>query len=436
MGITLRGDCPLHGRVRPASDKSISHRALMLGAMAEGPTVIADLNGGEDVRATRRCLEALGVRIRDEAGSTIVEGRAGSLRCASGALDCGNSGTTMRLLAGLVASQPFTTTLDGDASLRARPMRRVAVPLRGLGARVEGPDNAEHAPLIVSGPIRRGGSFSSPVASAQIKSAILLAGAFSGVRVRVEEPGASRDHTERMLNAFGMECRHGEGFALVDPTPGQLLQATRLRVPADPSAAALLAACALSVPGSRIELTGVGLNPRRTGFVDVLRRMGAQVDVAYTGKEAGEEVGTLKIASAELSATTIVAAEVPSLVDEVPALAVVAACARGTTVFEGVGELRLKESDRLAAMVSLLAAFGIEAEAGTDRLQVHGGTPRRVGDLPPTGDHRILMASAGLGLAARSRADQPALELDAGVAGVSDPDFFDLLQELDGARRD
>jgi 3-phosphoshikimate 1-carboxyvinyltransferase len=437
MAILLRGDAPLHGTVRPTSDKSVSHRALILGAMAEGTTRIDDLNPGQDVRSTMECLRALGVRFEMDGSAVLVTGRAGSLRCPSGVLDCGNSGTTMRLLAGVLASQDFTATLDGDDSLRRRPMRRVAVPLRGLGARVEGPDNAEHAPLIVTGPTRRGGSFSSPVASAQIKSAALLAGAFGGQRVRIEEPGASRDHTERMLNAFGMECRHGDGFALVDPDPDQVLQAIDLRVPADPSAAALLAACAAAVPGSAIDLTDVMLNPRRTGFLDVMRRLGVRLDTEITSTQAGEDTGILRVESAvDLGCTTVESREIPGLVDEVPALAALAAFATGQSTFEGVAELRLKESDRLAEMVDLLGAFGIQAKASESTLEVTGGQPRQERDLPPTRDHRILMAAAILGLGARARGQARELRLDPAVAAVSDPSFFDHLQEFTGAVRD
>jgi 3-phosphoshikimate 1-carboxyvinyltransferase len=405
--------------------------------MAEGRTVVEALNDGEDVAATMRCLRQLGVRIQYERDRAEIDGRSGILRCPTGVLDCGNSGTSLRLLAGIMASQDFTATLDGDASLRARPMRRIAVPLRGLGARVEGPDNGEHAPLIVTGPARRGGSFSSPVASAQIKSAALLAGAFSSQRVRIEEPGNSRDHTERMLTAFGMECRHGDGFALVDPNPGQLLRAQEMKIAADPSAAALLAGCALAVPGSEVEFRELLLNPRRTGFVDVLRRMGGSVQVTQAGTETGEEVGTLSgTAVDDLHSTTVLPSEIPGLIDEIPALAAVAALATGTTVFEGVAELRLKESDRLASLVELLDAFSIAARATEDRLEVSGGTPRLRGGLPETVDHRILMAAAALGLAARASGQEPSIELDPALASVSDPHFFGLLQELDGAARD
>lgn len=437
MGVILRGERPLRGRVRPVSDKSISHRALILGAMAEGTTRIDALNPGADVASTLSCLRALGVRIDVGPQVTTVEGRAGVLRCPTSVLDCANSGTTMRLLAGVLASQDFTATLDGDDSLRRRPMRRVAIPLRGLGARIEGPDNAEHAPLIVTGPARRGGSFSSPVASAQIKSAVLLAGAIAGLRVRIEEPGASRDHTERMLNAFGIECRSGEGYALVDPERDQRLRAISLTVPADPSAAALLAACAAVVPGSHVEFEDVLLNPRRTGFVDVLGRMGVKISATRTGESSGEEFGDLAVAaSAGLTSTTINAAEIPRLIDEVPAIAAVAAFASGTTVFEGVSELRVKESDRLRSIVDLLAAFGIEAVATGDRLEVVGGRPTLAGDLPSTADHRILMCAAILGLGARASGADANPVFDPSVAAVSDPAFFDLLQELDGAARD
>jgi 3-phosphoshikimate 1-carboxyvinyltransferase len=436
MTVLLRGDRPLHGRVRPTSDKSISHRAVILAGLAEGTSAVDRLNPGADVASTAACLEMMGVRIERSGVQAIVHGRAGTLRCPTGVLDCGNSGTTMRLLAGVIASQEFTATLDGDESLRNRPMRRVAIPLRGLGARVEGPDNAEHAPLIVTGPVSRGGSFSSPVASAQIKSAALLAGALGGKRVRVEEPGMSRDHTERMLNAFGIECRFGDGFALVDPEPGQRLRAVDLTVPADPSAAALLCACAAAVPGSRIELDDVLLNPRRTGFLEVLSRMGIGCESVASAESGGEKVGRLDITAPEsFGPTHIAREEVPRLVDEVPALAALAAFGEGTTVFEGVGELRVKESDRLASISELLAAFGVESRVDDDRLEVVGGAPRFRGELPSTSDHRILMAAAILGTGVRARGQEVRIELDPAAASVSDPAFFDHLQELDGAAR-
>jgi 3-phosphoshikimate 1-carboxyvinyltransferase len=240
-----------------------------------------------------------------------------------------------------------------------------------------------------------------------------------------------------MLNAFGIECRFGDGFALVDPEPGQRLQALDLVIPADPSAAALLGACAAAVPGSRVELEDVLLNSRRTGFLDVLSRMGIGCESIEESESGGEKRGRLEIAAAEnLKATRIEEGEIPRLVDEVPALAALAAFAEGTTVFEGVGELRVKESDRLASIADLLAAFGVESRIEDDRLEVVGGQPRLRDELPATEDHRILMAAAVLGTGARARGQESGIELDPAVACVSDPAFFDHLQELDGAARD
>lgn len=431
--VAIDGSRPLRGRLRPVGDKSITHRALIFNALAEGDAHVRHANPGDDPRSTVSCLRALGVKIDDDGvGAWRVRGKGRVLRPATDALDCGNSGTTMRLLAGVCAGQSFTSTLDGDDSLRGRPMRRVAVPLRALGARVEGPSNGERPPLVITGGDLSPGTITIDVASAQVKSCLLLAGLVAGVDVGVKEPAPSRDHTERMLKAMGAPLESGPGWATLGAQT--TLHALDIDVPADPSAAALLAGVLAVVPGSDVEFVDLLRNPTRTRFVDVLERAGVQADWSATRDAAGDRVGTLQLRSGHaLSPVEVVPDEVPALVDEVPALAAVAAFASGPSVFDGVGELRVKESDRIASMRALLAAFGVETEDGPERLVVHGGTARRpVAELPPTVDHRISMAAAILaaGVSARDGGGPVAVDLTAAV--VSHPGFAADLEGLRG----
>ncbi len=412
------------GTVRVPGDKSLTHRALLLGALARGTSTIHGALTSLDARSTARVLRRLGVGVSPlRAGRPVrVEGR-GRLRPPEGRLDCGNSGTTARLLLGMLAAHPFEATLTGDASLRARPMRRVTLPLGRMGARFDELAGRDGLPLRVRGgrliPLR----YEMPVSSAQIKSALFLAGVAGGVAVAVREPhGRSRDHTERLLRAFGYPVAERDGWIALEPS-GRI-EPFEMRVPGDPSSAAFLVAAALLAESGSLRIAGVGLNPTRTGFLDVLRRMGAAVTVENEQVHFGEPVGDLVVGPARLRATTVEAVEVPGLIDEIPVLAVVASRAEGTTVFREVGELRVKESDRLSLIAANLRALGARAEVVGDDLVVEGGEAPPRGLARTAGDHRLAMAFAVLGTlpGARVRVDDPA------CAAVSFPGFAATLR--------
>jgi 3-phosphoshikimate 1-carboxyvinyltransferase len=417
----------LAGSCRPPGDKSLSHRALILAALAGGETEIHGLNPGEDVESTARCLRALGVRIRRRGDAwEVAGGGREALRKPAGPLECGNSGTTMRLLAGVAAGLPFRTELRGDASLSARPMARIARPLRLMGARVEGRRfGAEiHAPLVIrGGPLRRI-RWRQEVASAQVKSAVLLAAWTAGVTVEVEEPVRSRDHTERMMRALGVPVTRVAGGVRLGK--GGTLAAPEGRVPGDPSAAAFLAAGAAALPGSRLGVEGVGLNPTRTGFFRVLARAGARMTVEAEGRWCGEPFGRITIRSSRLDGVRLGARRVPALLDEIPVLAVLAAGAcRGPSRFTGAGELRFKESDRLAGLAAGLLRLGGDVRELPDGLAVRPGRLRG-GTVDALGDHRLAMAFRIAALLARGtvrirRAD---------AARISDPGFERELRRL------
>jgi 3-phosphoshikimate 1-carboxyvinyltransferase len=413
-------------------DKSISHRALLLNALAEGSAVVRGVNPGADVLRTAAVLRALGVRMRREDSTTwALHGRAARLRPPSGVLDCGNSGTTLRLLAGILAAQPFTSTLDGDESLRRRPMERVAVPLRRMGARVEGPSNGSYPPLVVTGGALESGHHTLAMASAQVKGCLLLAALTAGVALRVEEPFPSRDHTERWLRAMGAPLRWGEGWAEL-ACREQPLRSVDFEVPGDPSAAALVAACALVVPGSDVSFPGLAASRGRLGFLNVLDRMGVPVERRAL-RAPIEDVITLRLRSPRsLRATRVETSESPTLIDEIPALAALAANARGRTVFRGIAELRVKESDRVQSIEGLLRSFGIRCGSEADVLWIEGGRPRSPGRLQPSADHRIAMASVALARSALVHGpDGAACEIDIGSAEVSFPGFRSLIEELE-----
>lgn len=390
----------LSGRIRVPGDKSISHRAVMLGAIAEGTTVVTGLLEGEDVLATIGAFRALGVRIEGpDQGRLRIHGvgREG-LNPPRHVLDMGNSGTAMRLIAGLLAGQRFGVTLDGDASLRRRPMQRVADPLSAMGARLDTAPGGT-PPLTLHG----GASLSAieyrlPVASAQIKSAVLLAGLYARGRTVVEEPAPSRDHTERMLRGFGYAVEvEGPRIALVG---GGRLAASVLEVPGDLSSAAFFLVGAAIVPGSRITLTHVGVNPTRTGVLEILRLMGAGITETRLREVGGEPVADLEVQGGGLRGIEIPERLVPLAIDEFPALFVAAACAEGRTVVRGARELRVKETDRIAVMAAGLRALGIVAEETEDGLVIEGGRLTG-GRVDSGGDHRIAMAFAVAALAAR-----------------------------------
>jgi 3-phosphoshikimate 1-carboxyvinyltransferase len=415
--------------IRVPGDKSISHRALMLAALADGRSRVGGLLGGGDVQSTARVLRALGCAVPPftTAGETItIEGRGlRSLRAPQEPLDCGNSGTTARLMLGILAAHDFEATLTGDDSLRSRPMRRVTEPLARMGARVVACAEGGRLPLTVRGGALEAVAFDSPTSSAQVKSALLLAGLNAGVRVRVREPVLSRDHTERMLAARGVALqRFEDGGAVVELEPAHRLEPLDATVPADFSSAAFLLALAL-LTGREVQLEAVGVNPTRTGMLDVLRRMRAEVRREHERDAGGEPVADLGAGGAELRGTTIDGAEMPRLIDEIPVLAVLAARAHGETRVGGAAELRVKESDRIRTIVDNLRAIGAAAEELDDGLVVQGSDAPLAGRVRTHGDHRIAMAFGLL------RAAGHDIEIDdPGAADVSFPGYWELIDAV------
>jgi 3-phosphoshikimate 1-carboxyvinyltransferase len=426
----------LHGPVRAPGDKSISHRALMLGALALGETRIDGLLEGEDVLRTAAALRALGADVKHLGkGSWSVRGfgGGGGLEPAD-VLDLGNSGTSARLLSGILASHRFTSFITGDASLRRRPMRRVIEPLSRMGARFEARDGGR-MPLAIIGtdemvPI----DYRLPVASAQVKSAILLAGLNTAGETTVIEPEATRDHTERMLRHFGAEVRLAPadcGGKRITIVGWPELTARDIVVPGDPSSAAFAVVAAAIRTGSDITVENVGLNPLRTGLYQTLREMGADIDLQNERDVGGEPVADLRVRGRSLNGVEVPAARAPSMIDEYPILAVAASCAGGTTRMLGLAELRAKESDRLASIAAGLEANGVKFDIGPDSLVVHGtGAPPPGGGLVATHhDHRIAMSFLVLGLAARN----PVAIDDGAPIDTSFPGFVELMQSLGAA---
>jgi 3-phosphoshikimate 1-carboxyvinyltransferase len=412
------------GRFRLPGDKSISHRAAILGAMAVGLTRIHHYSTAADCAATLACLEALGPVIRRETDDVLVEsGGVETWRAPEAVLDAGNSGSTLRMLAGALAGRPFRSVLDGDASLRRRPVERIAVPLRQMGAVVETTDG--RPPVAVEGGRLLGIAYDLPVASAQVKTALLLAGLQAKGETTVREPGPSRDHTERMLPAFGVAV---ESAPLTTSLKGgQRLRATEVVVPGDVSSAAFLVVAALVLPGSELRLDGVLLSPTRSAFLEVLRAMGADLEIRVE-RAAPEPVGSILARSSRLRGTSVPAALVPALIDELPALAVAAAFAEGTFTVTGAAELRLKESDRIAALADGLQALGARVSERPDGIVVEGGRPLRGATVRSHGDHRIAMALSVAALGASS-----ATELEeAECVAVSFPEFHSLVAEATG----
>jgi len=415
---TVGGGGRLEGEVRVPGDKSVSHRALILGALAEGETAVEGLSSGADVGSTRSCLEALGVEISGAAPSVRVRGRGlGGLKAPAGDLDAGNSGTTMRLLAGVVAGHGFVSRFVGDESLTRRPMRRVAEPLRALGATIT-LSGTDTPPLTVGGGALRGIEYATPMASAQVKSAILLAGLHASGDTTVVEPAATRDHTERMLAAFSVPVRV-TGLKIT-VAGGSRLSATNILIPGDPSSAAFWVVAATLAPGSELAVRGVGSNPTRTGYLAVLARMGADIHREPMRGEGGEAIEDLIVSSSDLIATTVAAAEVPGLIDEVPILALAAALASGESRFCGLGELRHKESDRLVGIAALLTAFGASARVDGDDLVVTGVKKLSSAAVDSLGDHRLAMTGYIAGFLA---AGQSTVQ-GASCAEISYPSFY------------
>ena len=431
MTVTVHPAAALAGSPRLPADKSVAHRAALFAAIADGESEIVGFSDAADPQSTLACLHALGVEIEsrddvlgpDGTPSLFVQGRGlEGLREPAGPLDCGNSGTTMRLLAGLLAGRSFPSTLVGDASLSARPMGRVANPLRQMGAALDLADG--HAPVALRGGPLAGTTYRLPVASAQVKSAVLLAGLSASGTTTVVEPVATRDHTERMLELDVIEVG-GERHVSVDG--GTRVPARQWVVPRDLSAAAFFLVAGSIAEAATIGLAGVGLNPTRSGVLDVLRAMGADVRVSNERERAGEPLADLRVeAPGGLGAVEIGGALIPNLIDEIPVLAVAAAFARGRTVICDAAELRVKETDRIAATAAFLRAMGAEVEERPDGLVIEGGRPLHGAEVDARGDHRIAMAAAVAALAASG----PTTIHGAEAAAVSFPGFWGALEAV------
>jgi 3-phosphoshikimate 1-carboxyvinyltransferase len=418
------------GQLRVPGDKSIAHRALILSALADGESQISGVPEGEDVRATVACLRSLGVRIdRRERGAIRVvpsPARGGGSGWGPshphGPLDCANSGTTMRLLLGLLAGSSISATLDGDASLRRRPMARVIDPLLRMGAHIDSNDG--HAPLVVTGARLQGRHLVLPVASAQVKSAILLAGLEASGPTSVVEPLATRDHTERLLSAMGAEILTSGTTVDLRPSP-RPLRPIDLVIPGDFSSAAFWFAAAAMRPGWSVTVGSLGLNPTRTAFLRLLERMGAGISAEITSNDI-EPTGSATVIGQPLTGIELGAEDVASAIDEIPALLVIATQAKGTTNISGASELRVKESDRIAGMAEGLRRMGASVEERADGISVHGPTALHGARIDPKGDHRIAMAFGVAGLVASG----PTTIEDADAVAVSYPGFFSELRGI------
>jgi 3-phosphoshikimate 1-carboxyvinyltransferase len=414
-GSALTGECRVPG------DKSVSHRAVMLGALAEGDTYVEGFLEGEDTRATAAAFAAMGVRIdAPSAGVRVVQGVGlHGLRAPAAPIDCGNAGTGMRLLAGLLAAQPFDSVLIGDESLSRRPMRRVIEPLTRMGARIEAGEGGV-PPLRIHGHrVLQGIDYELPVASAQVKSAVLLAGLYAQGETVVREPHPTRDYTERMLTALGWQVDFEPGFARL--RGGMKLVGTRIVVPADFSSAAFFLVAASVIPGSNLILRGVGINPRRTGLLQALGLMGANIAILDARHEGGEPVADLHVRHADLRGIEVPEELVPDMIDEFPALFVAAAAASGETRISGAAELRVKESDRIAVMAAGLRTLGVRVDEAPDGATIHGGAIHG-GEVDSRGDHRIAMSF----VVAAQLASTPVRVLDCANVATSFPGFLDL----------
>ncbi|MBS0656917.1 MAG: 3-phosphoshikimate 1-carboxyvinyltransferase [Verrucomicrobia bacterium] len=423
----------ISAEIRVPGDKSISHRAVMLASLSNGTCVLRGFLPGEDCLATVNALRALGVDIEQPEPTTlIVRGARRKLAPAGKPIDCGNSGTTMRLLAGLLAGQEFTTTLVGDPSLSRRPMRRVIEPLTLMGGRLLAHGEKDAPPLEIVGQPLRGTEYRLPIASAQIKSCVLLAGLFAEGRTTVIESAPSRDHTERLLDYFLVPLQRemvdvdGKRESRLTIEGGAMPESRDFNIPGDISGAAFWLAAAAAQPGAHLLVKDVGLNDTRTGILSVLLRMGARVREVVESIDQIERIGSIEIAGGELRGTVIEGGEIPNVIDELPIIAVLGALAEGETIIRDAAELRVKETDRLAALAANLRAMGGEVEEQPDGLVIQGGRPLKGATLPSFGDHRIAMAFAIAGLFASG---ETVIE-DTDCIATSYPGFEETLQRV------
>ncbi|WP_316347011.1 3-phosphoshikimate 1-carboxyvinyltransferase [Desulfuromonas acetoxidans] len=420
---TVSASRGLRGEITVPGDKSISHRSVMFGSLAKGVTRVSGFLQGEDNLSTVKAFRAMGVTIDQPGDGELVIHGLGvhGLQEPADVLDCGNSGTTIRLMSGLLAGQSFFSVLTGDQYLRKRPMGRIVAPLAGMGASIRGRQQGQYAPLAIDGQQLKATSYQSPVASAQVKSAVLLAGLYADGVTTVYEPHLSRDHSERMLRHFGVEVTSFDGG--VSLAGGQELTARDLLVPGDISSAAFFMVAGLIVPDSELLIKNVGINPTRCGVIDILKKMNGSIELVNEREMAGEPVADLLVKSSDLKGIEIGGEDVPRAIDEFPVISVAAACAEGTTVIRDAKELRVKETDRIAAMADVLSTFGVTVTTAEDGMTVQGAERLQGGRVNSCGDHRIAMSSAIAAL----RADGDVVIEDTQCTATSFPNFWQLL---------
>lgn len=422
----------LKGEVQIPGDKSISHRAVMLGSIARGATEISHFLSGADCLSTIHCFQKMGIEIEQSKDLVLVHGRGlRGLKAPQGILDTGNSGTTTRLICGILSGQNFSSVLSGDDSLNSRPMKRIMDPLNQMGARITSIQDNNCAPLRIEPGTLHGIRYVSPVASAQVKSSVLLAGLYADSPVSVTEPVLSRNHTELMLGSFGADISselHADGSATASASPCAELYGQKIQVPGDISSAAYFIAAGLLVPGSRLLVKNVGINPTRAGFLEVCRKMGADIGYLNRQSQGGEETADLLVTPKPLTGTVIEGAVIPSLIDEIPILAVMAAFAEGTTVIRDAAELKVKETNRIQTVTENLLAMGAEIIPTEDGMIIHGTGALKGTQIQSHLDHRIAMAFSVAALAAEGTTTI----LDGQCVDVSYPGFFAQLMDLSG----
>lgn len=422
----------LKGEVQIPGDKSISHRAVMLGSIARGTTEISHFLSGADCLSTIHCFQKMGIEIEQSKDLVLVHGRGlRGLKAPQGILDTGNSGTTTRLICGILSGQNFSSVLSGDDSLNSRPMKRIMDPLNQMGARITSIQDNNCAPLRIEPGTLHGIRYVSPVASAQVKSSVLLAGLYADSPVSVTEPVLSRNHTELMLGSFGADISselHADGSATASVSPCAELYGQKIQVPGDISSAAYFIAAGLLVPGSRLLVKNVGINPTRAGFLEVCRKMGADIGYLNRQSQGGEETADLLVTPKPLTGTVIEGAVIPSLIDEIPILAVMAAFAEGTTVIRDAAELKVKETNRIQTVTENLLAMGAEIIPTEDGMIIHGTGALKGTQIQSHLDHRIAMAFSVAALAAEGTTTI----LDSQCVDISYPGFFAQLMDLSG----
>ncbi len=424
MDKVISSKTGLKGSIKIPGDKSISHRAVMFGSIAKGDTVITGFLRGDDCMSTISCFKKLGIDIDVTEDKVIVHGKGlKGLSAPAENLDVGNSGTTIRLISGILSAQNFDSTLNGDASIQKRPMKRVINPLSQMGADIES-TNDGYAPLTIHGKKLKAIEYTMPVASAQVKSSILLASLFAEGTTVINEPVASRDHTEIMLNYFGADIKNNDG--VITSTPVEELYGKELEVPGDISSAAFFMVAGLIVPNSHIIIENVGINPTRTGIIDALRTMGGYVEILNERKSGGELVGDIEVRTSELKAITLEGGIIPRMIDEIPVFAVAALCAEGTTVVKDATELKVKESNRIATMGEELGKMGVEIEETGDGMIIRGNQKLMGAKVYSHLDHRVAMSCAIAALVA----DGETIITDADCVGISFPNFYELLNIL------